>query len=115
MFQTNNPGAWLEIGAYPYWVKNTVQGVHDPICDAATAGDPGPKYQSVYEWLSIGAIDSALLSLNFYSWLFLVADNRPDNRSLQHQCLPVLPECHYGNTLVKPLGPPEGRVVNIPR
>ena len=25
MFQTNNPGAWSEIGAYP-WVKNIVQG-----------------------------------------------------------------------------------------
>ena len=46
MFQTNNPGAWSEIGADP-WVKNIVQGVHDPVCDAATAGDPGPTYQNV--------------------------------------------------------------------
>ena len=88
-----------------------MQGVQDPVCDAATAGDPGPTYQSVYELLIIGAIDSALLSLSFYIWLFLVADNR----SLQPQCLPVLPECHNGNTLIKPLSPPEWPVVNIPR
>ena len=38
-----------------------------------------------------------------------------DTISLQLQCLHILPQRHYENTLVKPLGPPEGPVVNIPR
>ena len=54
MFQTNNPGAWSVIGK-DTWVKNIMQGVQDPVCAAATAGDPGPTYQSVYELLIIGA------------------------------------------------------------
>ena len=67
----------------------------------------------------MGAIDSTLFSLSFYSCLFFVTKATEgvdtDNRSLQPQRLHVLPGRHYGNTLVNPLGPPEGPVVNIPR
>ena len=47
-----------------------------------------------------------------YTCLFLGTDNRS---SMQLQCLHVLPERHYRNTLVKPLGNPEGPVINTPR
>ena len=110
----NHPGAWSEIGTDP-WVKNIVQRdiwsglwrshrwrsrAHIPICLRA-AEHVSYRFSSTLR--------------KFYSWLFLVTDNRPDNRSLQPQRLHVLPERHYGNTLVNPLGPPEGPVVNIPR
>ena len=99
--------------------RTLCRGIYDPVCNAATAGDPGPTYQSVLkELLSIGAIDSALLSQSFYSCLFLVANATEgvdtDNISPHPQRLHVLLERHYGNTLVNPLGPPEGLVVYIP-
>ena len=79
----------------------------------------GPHTNLLKELLSIGAIDSALLSLSFYSCMLLVTNATEgvdtDNISLHPQRLHVLPERHYGNTLVNPLGPPEGSVVYIPR
>ena len=72
MFQTNNPALGLK-QAQTCGSKTLYRRVHDPVCDAAAAGEPGPTYQSALELLSIGAIDSALLSLSFYSCLFLSA------------------------------------------
>ena len=45
MLQTK-PGRLVCNSTEP-WVKNLVQGVQYPVYDAATAGDPGPTYQSV--------------------------------------------------------------------
>ena len=84
------PGCLVRNMAQTIGSKPLCRGVHDPVCDAATAGDPGPTYQSAYELLSIGAIDSALISISFYSWMFLVADGAQRTVGSTLPC----PGCH---------------------